>query len=351
MLHPTNIPDCAPELECLLDFQERLLDFACRMNGFARSDLDAEFGVDIASWLHENRFKLLDPIKAFSENISSEEKQKLLVHFRHDRTFNNFINDSSFSFQFVVTEHSSDYVKNLKQLFIGYYEQLKSSGFHPQICGHATDGFTGRHWWSGYRNANPDRLTCAVCDASLSAGGKTIEHFFPKKQYPVLSTHPSNLIPLCKTCNNDVKKEKDPLASDPITAIYLPYYRSVRPEIKLEFSNNSDGGYAVKIEPATDEPSSQKRISNFETLFDLSNRWSKELDDISVTAISRARDYIDAMRDNGKEVNAETIPTYIDIACTRMERNWGKNNYEYVATEWLRWAKNNKPSLVLTLVS
>jgi hypothetical protein len=73
------------------------------------------------------------------------------------------------------------------------------------------------------------------------------------------------------------------------------------------------------------------------------------LGEISETAESRARDYIDAMRDSGKTIDVNTVPGFVDAACSQMERNWGRNNYEYVATEWLRWAKDNKPKLISSL--
>lgn len=353
MLHPTKIPDCAPEMECLLDFQERLLAFACSNSSYDKTALVAEFGQEIADWLNENsiRQRLLDKLKEIIKGGTEDEKKELLEKFKHDRAFTEFVDDPAYRFVLDVNEHSSDFLKNAKRFLVGHYDQLKDSGFHPLICGHGNAGFTDKNWWDGYRKANPGLRTCSICDASLSAAGETIEHYFPKGQYPALSTHPANLLPLCKICNSDIKKEKDPLGADPITAIFLPYRHYVRADVRLSFQDDGQGGYKVDLVPTDEDPTTQRRVENFERLFEVSKRWSRALGEISETAESRARDYIDAMRDSGKPINADTVPAYIDAACSRMERNWGRNNYEYVATEWLRWAKDKKHSFVSALMA
>jgi hypothetical protein len=351
MLHPTNIPDCAPELECLLDFQERLLDFACANSSFDKTALVSGFGQDIADWLSENniRQRLLDRLKEIINGGTDAERKELLDKFKHDRAFIRYIDDTTFRFELEVNESSSDFLKKAKKFLVGHYEQLKDSGFHPAVCSHSTTGFTDKHWWAGYRKANPGLRTCSICDASLSAAGETIEHYFPKGQYPALSTHPANLLPLCKICNSEIKGEKDPLGSELITDIFLPYHHDIRRNVRLAFQDDGYGGYKVDLVPANGDPVIKKKIENFEKLFEVSKRWSRALGEISETAESRARDYIDAMRDSGKTIDVNTVPGFVDAACSQMERNWGRNNYEYVATEWLRWAKDNKPKLISSL--
>jgi hypothetical protein len=353
MLHPAKIPDCAPEMECLLDFQERLLEFACSNSNYDKTALVTAFGQEIADWLGGNniRQRLLDRLKEIIRDGTEEEKKELLEKFKHDRAYTEFVDDPAFRFVLDVNEHSSDFLKNAKRFLVGHYDQLKDSGFHPLICGHGDIGFNDKHWWQGYRSANPGLHTCSICDASLAAAGETIEHYFPKGQYPALSTHPANLLPICKTCNSDIKKEKDPLGADPITTIFLPYRHFVRQNARLSFQDDGQGGYKVDIVPADEDPTNQKRVENFERLFEVSKRWSKALGEITETAESRARAYIEVMREFGRPINAETIPGYIEAACSQMERNWGVGNYEYIATEWLRWAKDKKSSLVSALMA
>ena len=351
MLHPTNLPACTPTMEQILDFQEHLLDFACRCDVYSQDDLVAEFGKDIAKWLHENRMQVLDPLKKFISAASQAEKISILEEFKHDRIFISFVDDPAFTFAFVVEDSSPEYVKEIRRWLIGYYKQLSTTGFPIQICNTGGENFTQHQWWTGYQTANPGANTCAVCDASLSAGGRTIEHFFPKSRYPALSIHPENLLPLCKTCNNDVKKEKDPLANNLITAIFLPYHRYIRSEGRLDFQDDGQGGYVVSLEPANTNPTTKDRIRNFDSLFELSRRWSQVMGDISENAFRQARDYIEVMLENGKVVDAETIPTFVDAVCVRMEKSWGKSNFSFVSTEWLRWAKVHKPALLKSLAS
>lgn len=353
MLHPTNIPACLPEMECLLNFQERLLTFACGNPSFDKSAFVSDFGQDIADWLSENniRQRLLDRLKEVMNSGTDEERTELLEKFKHDREYVHYIDDPAFRFELEVNESSSDFLKKAKKFLVGHYEQLKDSGFHPAICSHSATGFTDKHWWAGYRKANPGLRTCSICDASLSAAGETIEHYFPKGQYPALSTHPANLLPLCKICNSEIKGEKDPLGSELITDIFLPYHHDVRQNVRLSFQDDGHGGYKVDLIPVNGDPAIKKRVENFERLFEISKRWSRALGEISETAESRARAYIEVMREFGRPITAETIPIYIEAACLQMERSWGVGNYEYIATEWLRWAKIHKPSLVSALVS
>jgi hypothetical protein len=351
MLHQANPPACSPEMECILDLQEKLLDFGCRHDAFLMDDLVAEFGQILADWLYENHVRVLDSLKAFMRLAPEPQKRQILEQFKHDRLFGLLTDDPSFKFALMKTDASQNYIKEISRWLIGFYNQLETSGFHPYVCGHKDSGFTKKTWWEGYRFANPGTSTCSVCDGSLNAGGESIDHFFPKSQYPALSIHPVNLLPLCKRCNNDVKKEKDPLATSTITEVFLPYRRYVRPEVTLSFSDNGQGGYAVCLTPKTDDPLSKKRVENFEYLFDISNRWSKALGEISEIAISRARQYIEVVQESGQPISPKTVPAYIDALCTKMERSWGKTHYEYLATEWLRWAKAHKPALLQSLAN
>jgi hypothetical protein len=331
VLHPANPPACSPEMECILDLQEKLLDFGCCHDTFLMDDLVAEFGQILASWLHE--------------------KRQILNQFKHDRSFGFLTDDPSFKFALVTNKTSLEHIKKIRQWLNGFYKQLEESGFHPDICGHEDHVFTKRNWWNGYRISNPGTSICAICDASLNAGGESIDHFFPESQYPALSVHPTNLFPLCKKCNNDFKKEKDPLANGKITEIFLPYRRYVRPEVRLAFSDDGQGGYVVRLMSIKDDLVSKKRVENLEYLFDISNRWSHALREVSETAISRARQYFEVMQESGKEVTLQSISVDIDTLCNKMERNWGKTHYEYLATEWLRWAKFHKPALLQMLAT
>jgi len=166
-----------------------------------------------------------------------------------------------------------------------------------------------------------------------------------------LSVHPANLLPLCKVCNSDIKGEKDPLAHATITDTFIPYRRFARPEMRLAFQDDGQGGYSVSLQPANDDPVSTSRVRNFDELFELSRRWSRAMGEISEIAVNRAREYIEARRDGGWDIDVQNIPAMIDTTCVRMERNWGNESYEYIATEWLRWANIHKPALLQMLAT
>jgi hypothetical protein len=64
MLHPTQLPDCANLLEKVLDFQEGLLAFGCRMTSIAPDDFRSELGDEVFNWLQTTKDtrKLFEPI-------------------------------------------------------------------------------------------------------------------------------------------------------------------------------------------------------------------------------------------------------------------------------------------------
>ncbi len=342
MLHPTNLPACAPVLECILDFQESLLVYACSHTEVTRDHLETEFGSEIAAWLHDNRQMVLDPLKHFMSEASQPDKETVLARFRHDRQFSYFYDDPSYQFQLVTTPESPAHLTQIKQWLNGYYSQLRQSGYHPAFCGHQAEPFCERDWWNGYYQENPKRFTCAICDADINAGGRTIDHFLPKSQYPALSVHPANLVPLCKPCNSEVKRDKDPLEGRSLRQVFLPYYRDIRSEIRLEFSKSLDGGYQVRLFPIRDEPDIQERINCLTQIFDLPRRWEKAISAISETAFSQVRFYLQALQDTGNPVNVDTLRDSIAKTCSSMEKEWGKIPNRYLATEWLRWAAQNQ---------
>ena len=346
MLHPTKLPACSPILECILDFQEHLLSFACSHTAPTQVDLVAEFGLEVSNWLFNNHQLVYDSLKPFMRDLSKSDKEAVLAQFRHDRNFPISRDDPTFSFELVTDATSPQYLTHVRKWLNGFYEQLGRSGYHPNICGHGTVTFRETDWWNGYYQENPKRLTCAICDASLNSGGRTIEHYLPKSQYPSLSIHPDNLVPLCKTCNRDMKRDKDPLAGRSFCQIYLPYYRDIRSETKLEFNRNPDGSYSVKLIPITNDPNINARLTSLTQLFDIPKRWNWVIAEASEIAFSQLRSYLQAVKDSGKKIDEETLRNCIDRTCKSMEMDWGRLQYRYLATEWLRWSGQNEFTLL-----
>ncbi|TAK35598.1 MAG: hypothetical protein EPO30_11840, partial [Lysobacteraceae bacterium] len=233
MLHPTNLPDCEPILQQLLDFQERLLEYACQHNDIIQAELEAEFGKDITDWLFANKACVLQSLIPFSRQ-PQPDKGTVLADFRHDRRYPAGKDDPTFLFTLRVDNTPSPARKFAKEWLVGYYKQFaEKDGFPAFILPGVFIGlFNKQHWWQGFLAKNPKRYVCSVCDGTMNHG-VTIEHYFPKAVYPTMSLHPHDLLPLCDKCNND-KGDNDLLAGGNITLLFLPYHRHVRDSARLE---------------------------------------------------------------------------------------------------------------------
>ncbi|SDU40866.1 hypothetical protein [Desulfobacula phenolica] len=128
---------------------------------------------------------------------------------------------------------------------------------------------------------------CVLCDGSL--GDPDVDHFYSKKEFPDLSLHIGNLVPICKTCNSRARKgEKAPLDFAQVEQFlnwYHPYYRSAK-GYTVRFENRGQ-----KIFPFldSDDPTEKTRLQNFNELIGLEDRWRKKLTHIVRTTIKQLK--------------------------------------------------------------
>ncbi len=338
MLHPTELPDCADLLEQVLDFQERLLEFGCRMPAITPDDFRAELGNEVFDWLDSTnaRRKLFQPIYAFAE-LPQDEKESILADFRHDRTFWDNADDATFQFRLLGDDENR---KMIRMWLIRYFDIFSTTmGLDAALLGRNQSIGKG-NWLQDYQEKNNRRITCAVCDGSMNHG-VTVEHFLPKSRYPALSVHPYNLLPTCNKCNNG-KGEKYPLDGHNLTTVFVPYKDDVCSVAHLEFSDDGHGGEIVGLAPNTPDPVIESQLQSFSALFDIPGQWQRNIHEISEIAWRGLRDYVTAIRDEGVTLERATMPDRLDRLCRRMESDWGTAHYYYPATEWLRWARDEK---------
>lgn len=132
-----------------------------------------------------------------------------------------------------------------------------------------------------YINGENGRV-CPICvkENLFSMGEGEVDHYFPRKKYPVLALHPYNLLPICRDCNGPRKKyTKNPvdtsdLGPGELCTVFLPYLRSGRNEIEFCVSEDASRDIVMKPGPGGDQYT-EKRIANMERLYDLGKRWSK----------------------------------------------------------------------------
>ena len=320
---------------------ERLLAFVETHNAILTADLQSEFGVEIAKWLTDNDVRVLEKLKEICRTKSVADKQVILSDFRHDREFTAHLNDPTFQFQTRPAKTDP-----LRTWLVKFYEQLKNTGFHPLICGHHPTDFRDIHWWELFNKENPKRTMCVTCDGMM-INRKTIEHYLPKSEYPALSIHPSNLVPMCDKCNNG-KDNDDPLNGRNITEIFLPYRDIISQVIDLDFSSTVGGAEIITIRPTGSAPQLTTQVSHYSTVYQIPKRWNDGLNEIASLAIVRLKERLRVLRDEGIPVDRAKFYSVIQRTVVQMEEDWGSYPYCYPATKWLLWAKDNKFDILCT---
>ena len=317
MLHKIELPAYKDQLECVLDFQQHLLAFACDSNTPVSPDpqaVIAEFGKDIGDWLckrlwgsqqkQQKFYKQLVTVIAYVKQCPLES-QKIVEAFEGDRDYYHQLDNSAFEFKYGNLDAEAR--KVLAPLMVSFYEKLLYVGFPPFIH-QGQDRLLNRAiLLQEFRRANPRLQVCPGCDGPRTRSdddegdedeedeaneddereeedddeGKDlsdIDHFFPKKAYPFFSIHPFNLVPLCTDCNVKVKRQKDPVdvhGPDELSRTFLPFVKPAVSLIEVSVSRKRNGKPVVYIRDK--EQTGSRRVDNLDRVFKLRRYWKKRL--------------------------------------------------------------------------
>jgi hypothetical protein len=166
-----------------------------------------------------------------------------------------------------------------------------------------------------------------------------------------MSVHPYNLFPCCKKCNNDVKGKKDPLSGYSLNQMYLPFQLFVTDEAELLFQDDEDGNEHAIFRPLDDDPEIKTRLEHIEYLFEIPSRWNALVPEFASIAISQLCARVEIYLEDGGELNEELIRRGIKRTINGLQNNWGRSNYLYPATQWLKYASEHKFPLLFKEVS
>ncbi|MBB1195043.1 hypothetical protein DNC80_15365 [Flavobacterium sp. SOK18b] len=86
---------------------------------------------------------------------------------------------------------------------------------------------------------------CPFCGSSrmlneYNTKKEAYDHFLPKEQYPFISIHFMNLVPMCHTCNSSYKARKNPidiLRSGVQKKVFYPFFNYGKINFELNISN------------------------------------------------------------------------------------------------------------------
>ncbi|MDO3680176.1 HNH endonuclease [Paenibacillus ehimensis] len=115
-----------------------------------------------------------------------------------------------------------------------------------------------------------NRKICPYCDIQWigHADHSSIDHFFPKSNFPLLSIFISNLIVSCTGCNDRIKKAKL------LLPLFHPYFHQVADH--FEFIFDYECNFIVDIN-FTDQRDSQVRVINYFEMFKLEEMYASVL--------------------------------------------------------------------------
>ncbi len=313
MLHKIELPAYVDQLERILDFQQRLLAFACDPTTtfpLDKAQILASFGDEEGKWLIERLMTSKERLWTFGEELRDvilyaqayrSEGPEIIKAFANDRQFYRKLDDVSFEFKYKKLDEATR--KVLAPLMVSFYEKLLKAGFPSYIHGGQAKLLKRPQLLQEFRAANPRLKVCPGCDGPSTRSVddnaeedelnessdeeedeendlSDIDHFFPKSIYPFLAIHPINLVPLCTDCNTKVKKQKDPLSindhgKDVLSRTFLPFVNPAAPNIEVCVSRNGNGKHIVSIHDK-EQPNSQ-RVRNLDRVFKLRSYWSRRL--------------------------------------------------------------------------
>lgn len=270
-------------------------------------DTSGDPKIVLAGWPHP-----ADPPKKGMEAVlalSPTERRELLEAVRHDFTFQSSTGEEDFRFEFPGLPAK---VQKAGKALLG---SLYKSVFYKKGMRIADSSLVNRkRWEESFEAANEGLELCPACLLSIwekrvDAAAMDLDHFLPKALYPQLSVHGLNLVPLCKDCNLTHKGQKDPLSPSGgrLPGIWFPYNSAGLEEAEPVFSASETDQREVKLTSAACE----EKVANFETLFNVSKRWSNRLHAVNEGIRSMLKSQFKAAPPTPPEAKA-ALERYID---------------------------------------
>jgi hypothetical protein len=380
MLHPVKPPLGVVYLKSLVRIQFKVLSLACSKNGLNllndQTSLVKKFGQRWGDWLHErinssqpfreSIVNLITAIDWHNNRIRAGEYRKHILHaFINDVHYNEkILTPDGFSFSYSKLNQLVDNntLKALRSLMEKFYDYILESGIPKgDIKGskYKREDFVRDFW-----NVNKALNVCPACDNKKppSTDGKVRsenDHFLPKSIYPFLSIHPSNLLPVCKYCNQSYKGGKDPIDDKykdpiddndnaPLSRSFFPYELpafnkidgSDNERIAVEVAMNTLNERQVSL--SANDTSDTNRVANIIRLLELDAQWKDEIVGIINLILETLRK--ESQRDStylSKIKDDSMFCRELEIERRSYKKRIGEELHSILKTSYLSFALNN----------
>ncbi|ALC52357.1 hypothetical protein CN899_21935 [Bacillus thuringiensis] len=253
---------------------------------FDKEDFEEKFeGHGVEWFLNYNKISLgIDNLL----KLSIRDRSLLYDAFCTDINFASSIDSEDFEFKFPLLPLHIRIVA--KPFFEALYDDILGGTTGIRMNSMSISYLKREHVRKGFFDKNRKRCrninsTCPACLGEISPKGEDgyadLDHYLTKSVYPVLSLSSDNLIPICKTCNQStVKGSKNPLQDYQMKGgllnIFIPYHRVGIDFIEIDIESK-EPDEQVKLRAKREMETQSDRISNFENLFNLNERWTGKI--------------------------------------------------------------------------
>lgn len=213
------------------------------------------------------------------------QKQKIIKIFTDNQKIESgFINEDGKAHQLrKITEIEDEAIQKAYRGFFSIFYDPEFYNGYPVADGIV---FNRKSFLKQFYKDNEIGV-CVLCDGDL--GDPDVDHFYSKKEFPDLSLHIGNLVPICKTCNSRARKgEKAPLDLDELDQFanwYQPYYR-IANKYCVQFEMRKGRTFPIL---ASEDNFEKMRLKNLNELIGLEDRWRERLGHIVRTTIKQLR--------------------------------------------------------------
>lgn len=202
------------------------------------------------------------------KKLSTHEKQLIKSAFKVNNLVEELCSGKVLNYYKILPKEIHN---DIKQLFEWCYETLLERG---KVSGDKMDYYNKL-----IEHPDNDFSVCPCCgltdiESPESVCREDYDHYLPKAHYPFASVNFLNLVPICKKCNQDRKKAKNPIEND--RKAFYPFSTDEHSiKINLNYTadinkNNKDlnfTGFKVNLVGQTD------KIDTWDWLFKIKTRY------------------------------------------------------------------------------
>jgi hypothetical protein len=231
MIHKVNVPPVSVKLLRAIMAMQRALLAAVEPAAITSASIDGAWisnqlialGID-TDWANgfaqrDNRIANLKVIADLPQPV----KAQLLQDFDYDIAFELSFGDAALRPYLLkgctaVVGCSPVNKKAIADYFKDFLTSFYSPEFYRNYGYVMSDNgrfivFNREKFIEEFHDANNDLRVCPLCDGYPT--NEQVDHFYPKADYPALSCHPLNLIPICGECNGTTNKGQKDITQAP----------------------------------------------------------------------------------------------------------------------------------------